>query len=381
MESLKSIWNNMSDMSKSLIKILLGIVCGLLALFMVVLIVRLFRGGTDNYTKIENTMKKAAEKYYKDNKGELPEIGEEATVTTEALANGEYMKPLSDFVKKNMTCSGNVTVVNNNRDYTYIPYLDCEGDYTTKVLADTIISSNPLVDEGSGLYLDEEDNYIFRGEYVNNYVTFAELTWRVLKVEADGTVRLFLTTPVKKHKNSTWDDRYNTERESNVGINDYSVSRVREKLNIIYNDDSVFSEEEKALIKPQILCVGARSEDSTDLSDVEECSDTVEGDYLGLLQVNEYLQVSIDENCDSTLNHSCSNYNFLADIGKSYWTITPVAEDTYHNYRISKYPFVARTTSTSNLMFTINITGKTTITDGDGSKENPYVINGKKAKK
>ena len=139
MESLKSIWNNMSDMSKSLIKILLGIVCGLLALFMVVLIVRLFRGGTDNYTKIENTMKKAAEKYYKDNKGELPEIGEEATVTTETLANGEYMKPLSDFVKKNMTCSGNVTVVNNNRDYTYIPYLDCEGDYTTKVLADTII--------------------------------------------------------------------------------------------------------------------------------------------------------------------------------------------------------------------------------------------------
>ncbi len=381
MESLKSMWQGMSDMNKSLVKILFGIVCALGVMFLVVLIIRLTRGGTDNYSKIENTLQKAASRYYKKNKDELPENGEEQTVAVDTLVSAEYMKPLEDYVKKGVTCSGNVTVVNNNNQYTYIPFLDCEDEYTTKMLADSITSDNMIVDEGSGLYLDEEDNFVFRGEYVNNYVEFAGMTWRIVKVNADGSVRLFLAAPNKKHKNSKWDDRYNVDRDSNVGINNYAVSRVRETLNVVYNDDEIFNESNRALIKPQVLCVGARSQDSTDLSDAEECSETLEGDYIGLLQLNEYLQASIDENCDSTLNHSCSNYNYLADVGKTYWTITPVAEDTYHNYRISKYPFVARTANTSNILYTINITGKAALEDGNGSKENPYIIKGERVKK
>lgn len=382
MESLKSIWKNMSDTSKMLIKILLGIICGMLALFMIVLVVRIVRGGgSSNYSKLENQLIKAAEKYYKDNKSELPDNGEETAVTIDNLVSGEYIKPIEKYVKKGVSCSGNVTVLNNNKKYTYIPYLDCGDKYSTKFLSDTIISDNNVVEEGSGLYLDEANNYIFRGEYVNNYLNFADQTWRILKVYEDGTVRLFLPTPIKTHKNSKWDDRYNVEKDSDVGINDYSVSRIREKLNLLYNDEEVFNETQKALIKPQTLCIGARSEDSTDISDAEECSETLEGDYIGLLQLNEYLQASIDENCDSTLNHSCANYNYLADIGKSYWTITPAAEDSYHNYRISKYPFKARTTNTSNLMITINISGKITLENGNGSKENPYIIKGEKLKK
>ena len=49
MESLKSIYHNMSDMSKMLIKILLGIIIGLVAVCLLALLLRLIVGVKKDY--------------------------------------------------------------------------------------------------------------------------------------------------------------------------------------------------------------------------------------------------------------------------------------------------------------------------------------------
>ena len=78
-------------------------------------------------------------------------------------------------------------------------------------LATTILNNNPIQTEtvdflngspkedgsynGNGLFATEDDDgpsYYFRGEVDNNYVSFAKKTWRILRINGDGTIRLML---------------------------------------------------------------------------------------------------------------------------------------------------------------------------------------------
>lgn len=124
MESLKSMYNNMSDMSKVLIKMLLGIIAALLFMFLIVFVVRIIGGGKKGYSSTESTMQSAAVKYFKKHKNKLPLDNEEAVVNVNTLVSEEYMKELTKYVGKNTTCKGNVTVLNNDGNYIYLPYLD-----------------------------------------------------------------------------------------------------------------------------------------------------------------------------------------------------------------------------------------------------------------
>ena len=373
MESLKSLFNNMSDMSKLLLKILLGIVSALIVLFTIVLFIRVVKGSKKSFDSVETIMQNAAIKYYKKNDNELPVSGEQSAVTIEQLVSQEYMKEITKYLGDNVSCNGNVTVINNNDNYAYIPNLDCKEKYQTKTLAKSLLENNEIVSEGAGLYLDG-DSYVFKGEYINNYVIFADQVYRILRINDDGSIRLLLDRSLKKYKRSRWDNRYNVDKNTSVGINDYSISRIRETLTQIYEDETIFNSNQKALIVPQDLCIGAREKKSTDFSGTEECSKILEGEYLGLLQVNEYLIPSIDDNCNSTISQSCLNYNYLASIDQTFWTITPFNENSYEVYRVAGSVYLAKASGSTNVLFTLHLSDKTLISGGTGTAEDPYVI-------
>lgn len=73
--------------------------------------------------------------------------------------------------------------------------------YTT-ILKNNSIKENSITNVGEeiaesneGLLLDVDDygnTYYFRGDVTNNYVSFANLTWRIIRINGDGTVRLIL---------------------------------------------------------------------------------------------------------------------------------------------------------------------------------------------
>ena len=374
MESLKSIYRNMSDMSKMLIKMLLGIAGSLLALFLIVVVIRLISGPKKSFSGTEKTMYDSAVSYYKKHEDELPQNGEQTEITAGELIAGEYMKEWEKYVGKDLTCEGYVTVLNNDDNYAYIPYLSCEDEYETKTLGETILKNNKLVDAGDGLYLDDNSNYVFRGEYVNNYLTLNGLNYRILRVNNDGSIRLFLENPIKDYRKSTWDNRYNVEKGNKSGINTFEISRIKEFLDSIYNDKEIFPSRIKALVVKQDLCIGSRERENNDLSDFVECSEIVEDQYLGLLQVNEYLYPSIDENCDSISSKSCLNYNYMASYQKSFWTLTPVPDSTYKLYRIAAGIYTSKASTKANILYTLHISDKVSLSSGDGTREDPYVI-------
>ena len=64
-------------------------------------------------------------------------------------------------------------------------YKDCKGIITAGGKDFETVTS------GDGLYKDEyEDRYFYRGQSVNNYITFNNETWRILSIENDGTIKI-----------------------------------------------------------------------------------------------------------------------------------------------------------------------------------------------
>lgn len=65
----------------------------------------------------------------------------------------------------------------------------------TVPLATSIMKNASIVYEGSGVY-KEAGNYIYKGEDVNNYIRFSNLTWRISKISTDNSVEIVLDDPI-----------------------------------------------------------------------------------------------------------------------------------------------------------------------------------------
>lgn len=123
------------------------------------------------------------------------------------------------------------------------------------------------------------------------------------------------------------------------------------------------------------LCIGARNKKSTDKTGKAECSVLTEGTYpLGLLQVNEYLLPSLDENCKYQTNSACTNYNFLTKLQNFYWSITPSDENDYEAYYIKNPVATNPASDYYAVRLVLNIDGNINYKSGDGTQENPYFI-------
>ena len=242
---MKNILNSFTGVNKKLITYLVIAIGGLIMLFIVLGIISSLRGKRMSFDKVEQQMQDAAKSYYRDRVSELPgNNGGQVEVDVLTLKEAGKIKDLSKITKKGAVCTGKVVVEKNGDFYLYAPYLDCGETYQTISLTDKIKSDNPVVTDKDGLYQVDE-NLVFRGENVNNYVSFAGKKWRIIRINNDGTLRLLQDDITYT---GVWDDRYNVNRQSSTGINDFLISRIREGLEKIYNDDELFKDSDKTKI-------------------------------------------------------------------------------------------------------------------------------------
>lgn len=334
------------------------------------LITSLLKGKNMSYSNIELEMTNAAKEYYKKHKSALPiDNGSSVTIDSKDLINNGYLNSF-DKLRKNAQCSGEVTVTKNDEFYYYAPSLDCRKDYQTVLLVDKITAEKNVVTEGDGLYY-MSNNYIFRGEKVNNYVKFANHLWYILRVKDDNSIRLLFADKLDK---VVWDDRYNIDRKSTVGINTFEVSRIRDSLHSYYNNPDFFTDNDKAKMLPQTLCIGKRDLNETINDSSIECSEVTEEENIGLLQVNEYQIISLDTNCTTGTQAQCKNYNYLTKLSQSSWSITTDANTSYKAFKLSGSMFLSNASSSATPRFVVELNGGIRYTSGDGSKEKPYVI-------
>jgi hypothetical protein len=364
----------MKDLGKKKLLIIAGGLVGLVILIVIILLIYNAIFGKTSYKDIENKVLAAAKEYYSEHTELLPQNeNEEVTTTDSALTAAGKLKSMSELTKKmnGVTCTATVVVTYANGEYRYTPLLDCGSNYSTKTLTSYIEENETRVYSGQGLY-DLNGELVFRGEDPNNYVKFSGKVWRIVKIENDHVVMILN----EKMDRTVWDDRFNTERNRSDGINDYEVSRIYENLTTLYQDDTIFNKSTRNLLAIHSLYTGKRYESDSYNDGSIEKSTVVEGKYIGLLPLYDYINASIDTNCTSSTTESCTNYNYLNHFDYNWWTLTADASNTYKVYRVDSEGIVESLKANSNgyLRPVIYLAKDALYVSGDGTESNPYTV-------
>lgn len=327
-----------------------------------------------SYQEIEEIMVDAAKHYYADNEDKLPKItGEIKSISTETLTENDYMKSITEYLKnEDIACKASVNITKLNNKYRFNPLLDCGRYYKYEFITDKIKKTEKIVNEEDGLYQINEE-LVFKGEKIKNYVEFANTNWRIIKIKNN---KLTLIYNGEKLDNITWDDRYNKERQSNTGINDYKVSRIKEYLNNLYKGNKLFKINDKLLISNSSLEIGKIGENDDDRNGTLSKSNILDNQYIGLITISDFMNASLDKNCTYATNLSCSNYNYLTDYDYKYWMITADKNTTHKVFRFDNYDNISLKNASSSgyIRPVITIVSDAIYVKGNGSAKNPYIF-------
>ena len=327
----------------------------------------------EQYETMEANLSNAAQRLVNTNKSLLPKKIEETTkVQLDTLIKNEVIKELRANEDNNVLCTGYVSITKkNDNEYVYRPYLKCGKYYETKTIAQYILDNEPIVTEEAGLY-QKGVTYVYRGENPNNYVLLDNKYYRIISINQDKELKLISTS--RYDDSIVWDDRYNSNKKRNYGINNFEKSRLKDSLERIYYS-SYFSDLSRSFIKPHDICIGKRNYYDNDFSGKAECSVVSKDKNIGLIQVNEYLYASIDPGCTTGQSPECGNYNYMMNISTTITTQTACEENTHQVYKLSGGVVSATNASSSFRVYpVIYLNSGVLYKSGNGSMNNPYIL-------
>lgn len=206
---------------------------------------------------------------------------------------------------------------------------------TIKLFADSILESASFVYEGDGLY-NSSGNYIYKGENVNNYIKYSNLTWRILKINNDKSIDIILDQAINNLK---W----------NKNITDFNSSDIN-----LYLNEKVLPILNEKLITNTIIC-----KDLIDDISKVSCSEPDSSNKIRLLNIDEFLNSSVND------KSFVSNGNdiWLSSRGsKNVWTI---------NKNSLSY---AESINIYDIKPVVTLKNSNVLLSGSGTKEDPYII-------
>jgi hypothetical protein len=239
--------------------------------------------------------------------------------------------------------------------------------------------------------------YFFRGDVSNNYVSFAGLTWRILRINSDGSLRIILN---KNATTSKYNENYaatSGDIDAAIKMMDYKSSTAYSTLQTWYSTNlSGYSE---YIMQSQYvfdttyqvfddcdaktgtcyyfgpyLRVG--TDDTAEVANHTPTFSTGTGtiieDYVGLITSDEVVYAG------GAFNSSNSSY-FL-NIGESFWTMSPSFYDknkiigfmcVNSSGTLNDWPSKNTLADALGLRPVITIRGDISMS-GDGTSSNPY---------
>lgn len=212
-----------------------------------------------------------------------------------------------------------------------------------KKLALRVINTNGLTRGANGLHQDK-DGYYFKGKVENNYVKFANRSFRILRVNNDKTVKLisdnnaaiFMWGEKNKYKNSNLNNWLNKTNNKNSGVYYDTIPSI-----------------DKFLIKTKY------SEDKL-LGDKVKKSNKTNSDYIATISINDYV--------------NAGGKNSYLNNGKYYWLIGH-DKDKMNLYVNDNGEVEGGINSDSyGVRAVITMNKNVEVTTGDGTKNNPYII-------
>lgn len=401
----------MSFIRDNIVKIILG----LIALVILVVIVvacsnkKTIVSDDTGYLEMENKLQNAAIRLTKKNKALLPKITNNTRkIQINTLIENNLLNEFHAVEDRNVKCTGYVDIIkkyDDREDYRYTPYIKCGKYYETKTISEHIIANEPIKTEGEGLFQvevkKEEQNiqvkdensdspvenqkyysYYYKGEYPNNYIILGERLYRIIEITEDGNLKVISTQATGS--SYIWDDRFNSEKQRYIGINDFDKSRLKDNLEFLYNNTNsdsgevFFSDIEKEYIVEHEFCVGKRSENEKLISSQYECTEK-ENLRVGLISIADYYRVSTSTGCTEVGKNECNNYNYLFSLDRGrdivLSTLTGSKDDTYGVFIIYYGELTVKNANGGKKLYPVVYLDKNILyKSGDGSYKNPYIV-------
>lgn len=237
----------------------------------------------------------------------------------------------------------------------------------------TDIASAATEDEGLLESTDEAGiSYYFRGDVGNNYVSFAGFTWRIVKINGDGTVKLVLNELASNNiqfydKNEYYDLSFDSSKIYNA-LDTWYQNNLSHYDSIIANSkyctDSTYDD----------YGFSSLTRIYTNHAPLYQCLGTTNTLKIGLLTADE---VSFAGGAKGTQNTGFYLYN--SNIKSGWWTMSPAKNqnDVYSFIEVGANGQLNE--GTTGTLFrgmrpVINLIKKTTVT-GSGTEEEPYLVN------
>ena len=264
-----------------------------------------------------------------------------------------------------------------------------------EIMKNTIITATPTLttssnntSDASGLYKSTATNtgnptYYFRGNVTNNYVSFAGFTWRIVRVNEDGTIRIVMQDGINNTDykfNSKYDNytyMYYTNSNAKTQLESWYQTNIGSKADLAENvaTGDYYCEQAKVKLDDSYTSGSATMTTYNKYTPDFKCSS--DGNGKGIVNVSIGL-LSYDEvvYAGGYYDQNNSSY-YLYNSAIYWWTMSPAGfSDSYATvWRVaSGYVGYGNVASTYRLRPVLNLNDNTKISSGNGTKENPFVV-------
>ncbi len=316
--------------------------------------------------------------------------GEKELISYQITSNQKEFLPINDTMERSVIVSRyeinahethRYTIELENQSGKEVSFtIDADLDVMDNSFSSTILDQNKITEskEETGLIEESEQYgnvYYFHGNVTNNYVSFAGLLWRIVKINEDKSVKLIL--------NKTTEELIKMKEESNEEDTKFPNSLVSNHLESFYNT-YLMNQDDKILSTNYCFDDSIMTDENNRieyLSNVRifdekfptnACGGTTFSKKIALLTADEvnYAGGTTEENKEY--------YLYLDSLQASWWTLTPNKKENqaYSYIVVLNNGALGRDVKETTGLFVrpvITLVKKTEVT-GTGTMEDPYVV-------
>ena len=249
-------------------------------------------------------------------------------------------------------------------------------------------SSNNTSDE-SGLYKSTATNtgeptYYFRGNVTNNYVSFAGFTWRIVRINEDGTIRIIMQDGINSNANIAFNSNnnnytymYYTNSQAKTTLESWYQTNIGSKEDLASKiaSGAYYCEQAKVKYSSSFTSGNANMTPYTSYIPYFKC--IADGNGKGLVNASVGL-LSYDEVVYAGGYNGKNNSSYYLYNNTYFWTMSPAGFSGLYSpvwsvgptgYIDFNYVHAA-----FRLRAVLSLTADTQISDGDGTKDNPFIV-------
>ena len=265
-----------------------------------------------------------------------------------------------------------------------------------EIMKNTVITANPTLttssnntSDASGLYKSTATNtgnptYYFRGNVENNYVSFAGFTWRIVRVNEDGTIRLITQNIINSTSykfnsiinNSTY--MYYSNSQAKTQLESWYQTNIGSKADLAQNvaSGAYYCEQAKVKELSEILSGNATMTVYNKYTPDFKC--TTDGNGKGIVNASVGL-LSYDEVVYAGGYPNQENNNYYLYNQNFWWTMSPngfISTFSYSSVWVltNKGKANYSCVDMNNGFRVVLVLKSDTMTTGTGTSSDPFVV-------